>query len=199
MKKEFRTAAILAGGKSNRFGMNKALAPWKNGKLVIEAVISSVKKVSDKTFIVSNHPEAYLNMGLDIIPDEFPGKGPMAGIHAALKHAEGSRVFIIACDMPLAKSEFIDWMWDIKTSASALVPVHGKGFEPLHAIYHKSLIPVLENHLIRGALSLRMLFKKIPCHIIKKKEWLSHTNGLIHFANINTQDELNKLIKGSNI
>jgi molybdopterin-guanine dinucleotide biosynthesis protein A len=198
MKKEFRTAAILAGGKSSRFGTNKALAPWKNGTLVIEAVISSVKIVSDKTFIVSNHPKPYLNMGLEIIPDEFPGKGPLAGIHAALKHAKGSRVFIIACDMPLTRPEIIDWMWNIKTSAPAIVPVNGKSFEPLHAIYHKSLIPVLENHLIRGALSLKMLLKEIPCHIIEKKEWLANTNGLIHFTNINTQDELKKLIKGSN-
>ena len=135
-----RSAAILAGGKSRRFGSNKALAPWFNG-YVIDAVVRAAMGACRKVIIIADEPEPYSYSGLPIFPDVLPGLGPLAGLQSALRHAKAERIFLLGCDMPLLNSELLNLMWEIPTWAPVVIPGTPHGLEPLHAIYHKSLLP----------------------------------------------------------
>lgn len=74
--------AVVAGGRSSRFGADKALAPI-DGKPMIEAAIDALLPQVD-TLVVCGREWA----GLEMLPDRpIGGLGPLAGLNAALHHA----------------------------------------------------------------------------------------------------------------
>ncbi|RKX61015.1 MAG: hypothetical protein DRP37_04570 [Thermodesulfobacteriota bacterium] len=187
-----RSAAILAGGKSQRFGSNKALAPWFTGH-VIDAVAQAAMSACREVIIIANEPEPYSCSGLPVFPDILPGLGPLAGLQSALRHAKEERIFLLGCDMPLLNSELINMMWEIPTWAPVVIPGTPRGLEPLHAIYHKSILPIVDNRISAGSLSLQSLLKDIPCHIVSSADILKICPSFKCLTNANTPEELAKL------
>ncbi len=180
---------IIAGGRSSRFGSNKALAPWKN-KTLIETVTGAARSITEQVFIIANDPRPYLDFGLPVIPDLFPGLGPLSGLHSALYHAESRRIFLLACDMPLVQPDFMAWMMTLKTRASVIIPEGLTGMEPLHAIYHTKLLPLVEERLRNKRLSIRSFVREVPYHLVSKKEVARFCPDMTCLKGANTPDEL---------
>lgn len=190
MHDEYRTSIILAGGRSSRFGSNKALAKW-DGHTILENIVATLKKTSDEIVIIANDPSAYEYLGVQIIRDRLQGAGPIAGILSALYYLQkGQRAMVVACDMPLLNPDLLNYMWKIHTWAPAVVPEHKGCLEPLHTIYHKSLLYPIEYAIKNGWLSLRHFLSLLPLHIIPDNRLKTfYKNGLSCFTNINTQEE----------
>jgi molybdopterin-guanine dinucleotide biosynthesis protein A len=90
--------AILAGGRSTRFGSDKALA-LLDGRPLIEHAAATLAPYTAKLVICGrSHPR------WTCLPDQpAPGMGPLGGLAAALTHArdEGfDAVLSTGCDMP---------------------------------------------------------------------------------------------------
>jgi len=180
------TGAILAGGKSSRFGENKALYPIK-GRSMIEWILDTLKKFTEELFIVANDPSQYSFLGVPIYCDRFPGCGPLAGLHTALIHSTTDQVFIVACDMPFLCTNLIEDMIDAAKRTEVVVPYTERGPEPLHAIYHKKILPVVERLLMEGKRSMRELLNSVPHHKLYVKR---HT-----LINLNTKKDLEKALR----
>ncbi len=190
-------AAILAGGKSSRFlSGDKALAKW-NTKTIIETEIDILKKLFEHVFIIANHVEIYNHFGIDVFPDIYLSKGPLGGIHSALIHATSDRVFIVGCDMPLLDEHFISWMANMNSWAPIIIPALSKGLEPLHAIYHVSLVPIIETIISspQKTMGLQALIHTLPFKAIKEDVIKQFCPNLLCLRSINTIDELKKLKK----
>ncbi|MBW1926129.1 MAG: molybdenum cofactor guanylyltransferase [Deltaproteobacteria bacterium] len=187
-----RSAAILAGGKSRRFGSNKALAPWLTGH-VIDAVAKAAIGACREVIIIADEPEPYSYSGLPVFPDIMPGLGPLAGLQSALRHAKGERVLLLGCDMPLLNSELLNLMWEIPAWAPVVIPVTPHGLEPLHAIYHKSLLPIVDHRINSGDLSLKSLVKDVPCRIVSPADILKVCPSFECLSSINTPWDLARL------
>ncbi len=183
---------IIAGGRSSRFGSNKALAPWK-GKTVIKAVAEAAMSVSEHVFIIANDPDSYLNLRVPVVADIFPGLGPLSGLHSALTHSRSRRIFLLACDMPLIQPDFMTWMMAKDTWAPVLIPEGPEKIEPLHAIYHVGLLPLVEQRLREKRLSIRSFIKETPHHLIPKKKVALFCPGLMCLKSANTPEELARL------
>ena len=186
-----RSAAILAGGKSQRFGSNKALAPWFSCRL-IDAVVQAAKKVCQKVIIIAKDPRPYSYLGLPIYPDIVFGKGPMAGLQSALYHTETERVLLLGCDMPILSTELLNQMWKIPTWAPIIIPGTPHGLEPLHAIYHKSLLYLVNYQISAGRLSLQSFIRKLPHFTVDIQKRYPFTE---YFSGANTPKELAELKK----
>ncbi|HID96707.1 MAG TPA: molybdenum cofactor guanylyltransferase [Thermodesulfobacteriaceae bacterium] len=189
---EIRTAAVLAGGRSSRFGTNKALAPWFNG-CVIDAVVAAAKKSADDVIIISCNHELYRYLNLPVYPDTVPDIGPLAGLHSALSHSKGSRVLLLACDMPLVTPGMLNWLWEISPESPVTAPELHTGIEPLHAIYHKSILPLVEHQMSAGELSLKSLIAKTPNHIVTREVIVNTGFDPDCLCNANTPDQLERL------
>jgi len=187
-----RSAAILAGGKSWRFGSNKALAPWFNG-YVIDAVAQAAMSACQEVIIIADEPEPYYYSGLPVFPDILPGLGPLAGLQSALRHAKAERVLLLGCDMPLLNSELLNWMWEIPTWAPVVIPVTPQGLEPLHAIYHKSLLPIIDHQINSRDLSLKSLARDIPCRIVSPADILKICPSFKSLSSVNMPEDLARL------
>ncbi|HJX16085.1 MAG TPA: molybdenum cofactor guanylyltransferase, partial [Candidatus Deferrimicrobiaceae bacterium] len=80
------SAAILAGGKSRRMGRNKALLSFR-GRPLIARVYETVQPLFEDIFLVTNDPGLFDFVPCPKIPDRVPGKGPISGVDAALRHS----------------------------------------------------------------------------------------------------------------
>ncbi len=143
------TGIILSGGKSSRYGMNKALAPF-NGTTIIEKVVTVMNSVFHKTILITNDPEEYASLNLPVYQDIVKGIGPVGGIFTGLESMPDPRGFVVACDMPFLNPDLIRYMVSRKSGFDAVVPKVGWKIESLHALYHRDCLPAIRERRYRG-------------------------------------------------
>lgn len=115
--------AVLAGGRSSRFGSDKALALWQ-GRPLIAHVAGRLLTICP---IVVLCGRAYA--GMDAIPDRpAPDLGPLGGLNAALHHAAVhgfDRVLTAPCDAPSLSDELLSTLAATPNSFLREMPVIG--------------------------------------------------------------------------
>ena len=138
------TGIILCGGKSSRMQKNKALLKLSD-KTVIEIVAAKLKSIFNEVLISANDSKQYDFLNLPVVYDIFIGKGPLAGIHSALKYSSTEKSFIISCDTPLISVELIKYLINLNSEKSILLPKSNGRIQQLCGIYSKSVIYEIEN------------------------------------------------------
>ncbi len=156
------SGAVLAGGRSSRFGQDKALYRYR-GKPLAEWVLASLSPAAER-FIVANAP---LPLGVSVYPDIYPGSA-LGGLHAALTHAAHAWVALAACDMPFLRPDYWLALAAFTDGAEAVVVRREGRLEPLAAFYHRSLLPRAEAQLRTGQLRLQSL---LEASTVKILEW----------------------------
>lgn len=127
---------VLVGGRSSRFGSDKAVAEWQGGPLCIW-VAEQVRAAAGSATLVGN-PDKYQSLGLPVIGDGVPGAGPLGGLSSALQHSIAEWNLIVACDMPFLRTDFLQWLLREAAAGPAdiLLPLDRDGRdEPLCAVY----------------------------------------------------------------
>lgn len=98
--------AVIAGGRSSRFGSDKAMALW-HGRRLIDHAIDALRPFVDEIVICGRGHD-----GLASISDRpAPGMGPLGGLCAALHHAQAQgreAVLSIGCDTPLLPAALVE-------------------------------------------------------------------------------------------
>ncbi len=188
-------AYLLCGGGSKRFGSDKALA-LINGRKVIEIIIEELRKVFPSIYLVTSGDDKYSFTGIECIKDIYAGRGPLAGIHAALNHSSYERVFIISCDMPLITGEAMEYIAGYSTQKNAVIPFSGGRNHYMCAVYGKSLAHKAGELLESTSSQLKSagvapLVKASDAEIINFDS-LPQFNPKIFF-NLNTIEDLNSL------
>jgi molybdopterin-guanine dinucleotide biosynthesis protein A len=174
----------LAGGRSSRMGCDKALLPFRGGRLV-ESVARAVELAAGSAVLVGN-PRVYEHFGYPAIPDLYPGAGPLGAIVTALHHSSADWNLVAACDMPELSGEFLRFLINTAEGgpgADALVPAGPSGrLEPLCAVYHRRSRAALERALERGDRSVRGALEKLRPAVVAVPE-------VTPFQNVNTPEE----------
>ena len=96
-------AAILVGGAGRRLGGVEKGRLVICGKTVVERILDTLQGF-DTVIVCRDEEQATKYREWDVIVDEFRGMGPLAGIHAALKHF-GDSTLVVAADMPFLRRE----------------------------------------------------------------------------------------------
>ena len=183
-------AAIIAGGASRRMGKTKALMDFR-GQPLIARVAEVVREVLPEVFVVTSSPEIAAAANAPMTPDIFPGKGPLAGIHAALKYANAP-IFCCACDMPHLNADFIRFLCNNLEDYDAIVPRAGVYDEPLHAIYAPSCLSAIETELQGEVGPVDNIFKELRVRFVEVEEARRFDAELRMFDNWNTPDDVKK-------
>ncbi len=80
------TGVVLAGGKSTRIGLDKALLTYRPTTFLWRT-IHVLRQVFTWVMIISDMCDGYGVAAVSIYPDNISSSGPLAGIHSALSHS----------------------------------------------------------------------------------------------------------------
>lgn len=180
--------AVLAGGRSSRFGRDKGLARLAGERLVDRAA-DTLRKVCDAVVVVSSRPEHEVEGALRI-PDLRHDLGPLAGIESAMRHAEAvgaAAVFVLACDLPTVDASVVRSVVDGIGAAPAAAPRRDgpPGFEPLCAVYRTSCVDVASRLLDEGVRGAHALFEQVGGRTVEME-------GAPALLNVNTPSDLER-------
>ena len=148
------TGIVLAGGASRRMGADKALLPV-SGRRMIEVVADRLRGAFAEVLVSAERGDDYGFLGLEVVPDLEPGRGPIMGICSCLKRAHHDRAAVVACDVPRFDAAFLVGLVRELGGRDAVVPVDADGMpQPTFAAYRRSMVPHLERTMAAGRLSI---------------------------------------------
>ena len=147
------SAAILASGKSRRFGRQKVFALLA-GKPLLQSAIELGQSLSPNLMIIGN--ELISKSGFPIVQyrDLYSNKGPLAGIHSALYHSKSNWTAILPVDMPFLNLEIYQCLWSFRSQERPVVAESDTGMEPLVSIWPGQSIKQIERFLKNDQLGI---------------------------------------------
>ena len=184
------TAFILAGGRSTRMGTDKAFV-LLDGRTLLARALDVARSLTPEVRIVGN-PAKFASFA-PVVEDVFPGCGPLAGIHAALRSSQTDLNLIIAVDIPFLTPALLEYMLGrAKSSAAAMVtvPCADHRSQPLCAIYRREFATMAERALRAGHYKVDPLFAEAGAEFVSEEELQSAGFTFDLFSNLNTPDDL---------
>lgn len=158
--KDNSCAVILAGGKSSRMGTPKALLRF-GGEALISHIVRALQRVFTETLIVAAPGQELPPLPATLVRDEVAYQGPVGGIYYGLKAASREVCFLTSCDAPFLNLSLVTYLMSRISDYDVVVP-HWQGrFQPLHAVYRKSVAPLLKEQLEQGELRPIFLYDKV--------------------------------------
>ncbi len=181
------SGAILTGGRSSRFGRDKALEVW-HGKTLLEHVAAALEGCQDR-FIVGGNLERYGFLDLPVYPDLELHQGSLCGLSRALELSTCPRVAISACDTPNLTRKYWEFLANF-SEFEIVIPENSDGFlEPLAAIYSKNCLAHVQSALEVENLKMTGWFSELEVRIVKWSELEGHFKPSL-FLNANTPNDL---------
>jgi len=175
------TAIILAGGNSSRMGgTDKSMLSIK-GVPMIQYISRQLEDMFSEVIIGSSETEKYAFLGLKAVPDAQPGMGPLAGISSCLSASSHDLNFVTACDIPEINGELIARLFEASQGADIVTPVSADGrYEPLYALYRRSVARIAEELLGEGKKKVSDLFDRVNTAYIffTDEGWYRNLNSI---------------------
>ncbi len=157
---------------------------------MVRSSVDAVAEVTSRVVVVSSKPVPEAGPAATVIPDARPGKGPLAGLQAALREAATrglDGVLLLACDLPLVTPALLARVAEGLEDAPAAAPSReGGGIEPLCAAYRVETLTAVERHLSSDDLSLHALFRDVGGRSIPAEELEGSATQLL---NVNTPED----------
>ena len=195
-----KSAVILAGGFSRRFGSDKALVVLAGKPLVLH-VINRVSKAVDEVLVVvsskdqKNKFEPILAEKANLVIDKDESQSPLVGAITGFQSAKGEYSLLLPCDTPLVSIQIVQFLLDMCTNRRAAIPRWPSGYiEPLQAVYHtKSALTAAKTALRQGNMNMRSMIgnlrgvRYVSTMVLEQLE-----PDLLTFFNVNTPQDLKK-------
>jgi molybdopterin-guanine dinucleotide biosynthesis protein A len=176
-------------------GANKALLKINAQETLIARVVNNLRPLSDDVVVVSNMPKLFADLGVRQATDVYPGKGPLAGLHAGLKAAEHPWSLAVACDMPLVDHRLVRYMILLSHGHDVVIPRVQGELEPLHALYSKTCVPAIQHHLEREHRRVISFLPDVQVRYVEPREIAIFDPEGRSFFNANTPDEWQQLLE----
>jgi len=183
------TAVILAGGKSERMGADKASLEI-NGVPLVRRLRVMLKPWFDRV-LVSAPAGSKRKVGLEAVADRYAGCGPLAGIHACLSRSKTEMNFVISCDVPEVNLPVIFKLFSLSEDNDIVAPSFRQGFrEPLFACYRKRVARVARRRIEKGLFSVNGLLDECKAHVLP-------LSGESWYRNLNTPEDYRRFLSHS--
>lgn len=137
--------AILAGGAGKRVGGRKASLELC-GRPLIAYPIAALREAGLDMVVVAKRDTPLPDVDVTVVHDTSSVMHPLAGVLAALDHAEGA-VLVVGTDMPDLPPQLLRRLADADESADVVVATAGGQMEPLCARYSQGTRGALERAL----------------------------------------------------
>ncbi len=188
------TAFILAGGKSTRMGADKALLEW-DGETLLARTLAKARGVAGRVCIVGSR-EKFELFG-PVIEDEYTERGPLAGIHAALRATTSDLNLMLAVDMPLLPEIALKYLLEqARACDDAVVVPRVNGFyQTLCAVYRREFAALAEEALLAGQNKIDPLYGRTSVRVVEEAELAEVDIVPAMFENLNTPQDLERAFR----
>ena len=181
---------VLVGGKSSRFGRDKALLEAPAGTLA-SRVAHAVRAAAGDAVLVGD-PTKYSALGFRVIPDAVNDAGPLGGILAALEDSSSNWNLVTACDMPGIHSGFLRYLLtrasEFEGDIAMPLDISGRP-QPLCAAYRRRAASAIRRSIHAGILKITSAFEGLRVLEVRAKEFAEFDLDGRLFANVNTEEE----------
>lgn len=179
------TAVVLAGGKSSRMGRPKALLLFDNEPLIVH-IVRSLNRIFGETVVVAAPQQELPSLPCKLARDEVAYQGPVGGIYYGLKAVSGHFSFVTSCDVAFLNTALISHLISQISEYDVVVPHWQDRFQPLHAVYRRSVLPLLKEQLDQEELRPVYLFDKVRTCKVGEDELRRFDPQGLSFLNMNT-------------
>jgi molybdopterin-guanine dinucleotide biosynthesis protein A len=195
-----RSAVVLAGGVSSRFGQDKGILKLAD-KPLIKYVVDAVSPVVEEIIVVTNSQDKVaryaevLGEEVRFAIDRCESKGPLIGALTGFESARGKYALLLPFDTPFVSRKVALLLFELCLNKSAVVPRWpNEQIEPLHAVYQtKAALEAAKVAVSEGKLNVRAMIEKmrgvryVSTLVIQQLD-----PGLRTFFNINTPLDLKR-------
>src|SRR5262245_58925427 len=185
------TGILLAGGKSRRMGKDKRFLPIAD-RTLLDLSLSALRAVFRKVVVVIAQDSPALTVEVPVIRDLIPECGSLGGLYTGLKQTDSPHVFVVACDMPFLRPDAIRWFTGLKNDADIVMAKLQNGLHPMHALYSRQCIPVIEEMIRTRDLKIQgmIAYPSLKIRIITEDDLREIEGGELAFLNVNTPADL---------
>jgi len=174
-------------------GTDKAFLPFE-GRTLLARALDLLRTLTPEVGIVG--PAAkFAPYGL-VIEDVYPGRGPLAGIHAALSASTTELNLMLAVDLPFVTESLLRFIVEQAGAADAVVTVPriAGGYQPLCAVYRRAFATLAQAALEAGRNKIDALFADTTTRILEEPELRRFAFSAAMFDNLNTPEDLRRAI-----
>ncbi len=196
-----RSGIILAGGDSQRMGVEKGLMDL-DGKTIIQYVIDSLRPIVDEIIVVIGSMEKYPVfsevVNVHLVPDQYVDGSPLVGILSGLSEAKGEYAVVVACDMPFINTDLVDHLFNLSMGHDGILLVKPNGWiEPLPSVYRVSVSLKQAFQLRRqGESRIRRILEALPdVPRVPVNQLRVIDPDLLTFFDIDTEDSYREAVK----
>jgi len=195
-----RSAIILVGGSSSRFGEDKGVLKLDN-KPLLNHVVDAVKGIVSEVIVVTSSKERanlyskMVSFNVRFVIDICESRGPLVGALTGFEVAQGKYSLLLPFDVPFVSRDVASLLFELCIGKSAVIPRWPNNqIEPLHAVYHtKQALEAAKKALANNELDMNAMISKmqgvryISTLVIEQLD-----PDLRTFFNINTPLDLKK-------
>lgn len=151
------SAIVLAGGYSSRMGRNKAELGF-HGVSLIRYQVEKIRTLGIEDIVIAGYSKPV--EGTRYVPDVYPHRGPLSGVHAGLLAVRSRSALVLAVDTPLIPETLLRELIESHRTEITLVLNQGEP-EPLIGVYDKELSQACASILQGDKTSMWRLLDKV--------------------------------------
>lgn len=190
---------VLAGGRSRRFGTDKAAIEYEQQPLLAR-IVGTLQAVLDEVYVSvrADQRDDALRGGYQLVVDEGESQGPASGILAAHRERPEMAWLVVACDMPGLDDEALKILLRARAAHRAATAYRSAADglpEPLCAIYEPDTLARFQGQATAGeGLSPREFLTYADVELVdpKRPGSLSNINTVDDLANLCAADDIGK-------
>ncbi len=178
-------------------GVDKAWLEVAGKPIVLRQLEVLHQRFTDLAMVLGAREAGHNSIDLPMLGDRVGGLGPLDGIAAGLAWCAHDWLFVVAGDMPFVNLEVIDTLLARRRSdIDIVVATIATRVQPLLALYHRRILPVLDQELANRRLRASAFLCEPPRGV--RVDWLCEGDfskeALRAFDNLNTPEDLKELV-----
>ncbi len=207
-EKIIRSGIVLAGGRSQRMGVDKANLKFHDKSLLahITSTLSEIEQLEEICIVKANRQQLPNDLTVDIstviVEDEISGEGPLIGIAAGLKATKGNICFIVAVDMPWIQPSLLLYLSQVLETAIINRPdknimwvlPESSHLQPLCSVMHRNALPIIETAISNSVRAPGRLVKELNAIKVTRDKWITYDPNELSFRDLDTPADLNRAL-----
>jgi len=165
------TGVLLAGGKSRRMGEDKRYLVM-GGETLLERGLSVLRSVFQEVLVVIAQDSPPVSVDARVVRDLVPECGSLGGLYTGLMQATTPYIFVVACDMPFLDQAVIAKFTSRRATADIVMAKLAARLHPMHALYGKRCLPVLEQMIQARQLKIQ----EVVSHASLRVQYVTETD-----------------------